>query len=145
MQEVTLHFFFDASHRYVSFLYGLVSRLNRKCSAHITKTLNTCSLFRAFFTLRFYQYPFKKFLCYSTQLNNKVFSFQKSYNNQQVHGVNEPAFKILFNLNQFSLNRLKMLRLTRSLLEQFETLSMYYLTFLQVMPCRRRLIRLYNS
>ena len=87
VQEVTLHFFFDASHRYVSCLYGLVSRLNRKCSADITKTLNTCSLFRVFFTLRFYPYPFKKFLCYSTQLDNKVFSFQKSYNNQQVHGL----------------------------------------------------------
>ena len=61
VQEVTLHFFFDASHRYVSCLYGLVSRLNRKCSAHITKPLNTCSLFRVFFTLRFYQYPFKNF------------------------------------------------------------------------------------
>ena len=35
MQEVTLHFFFDASHRYVSCLYGLVSRLNRKCRTDI--------------------------------------------------------------------------------------------------------------
>lgn len=77
MQEVTLQFFFDASHRYVSCLYVLVSPLNRKCSADITKTLDTCSLFRVFFTLRFYRYPFKKFLCYSTQLDNKVFSFQK--------------------------------------------------------------------
>lgn len=35
MQEVTLHFFVDASHRYVSCLYGLVSRLNRKCPTDI--------------------------------------------------------------------------------------------------------------
>lgn len=35
MREVTLHFFFDASHRYVSCLYGLVSRLNRKCPTDI--------------------------------------------------------------------------------------------------------------
>ena len=71
MREVALHFLFDANRRYVSCLYGLVSRWNRKCSTDITKTVNTCSLWEFFFYILFLPVPIHKISFFQRKLITK--------------------------------------------------------------------------